>query len=288
MLPRMKVICEEACKLVEEGKADMLILSDTATCSSRAPIPSILILSYVNTELAKRGLLPKTGIVIESGEVFNVHHLTTLLSFGAAGIHPWLSYNAIDYLVSTNPKSYENYGHAIDEGIFKIMSKVGICTVQSYRNTGAHDIIGLSQEVMDMCFPRHSTPLGGLSFEQIAGETLEKHRVAFDAQQGEETSVLPNPGEYHFRSNVGSKVKTEAHVDTPKSIVGLQKAARSRSAKDYAEFSEVRELLNTCTLLSFTRNTTRTLLKLHFVDSWNSLKLRNIFLWILWNLFKTS
>ena len=234
LLPRMKEICEEACKLVEEGKADLLILSDTATCEKRAPIPSLLMLSMLNTEMSKRGLLAKTGIVIESGEVFDVHHLTCLVSFGAAAVHPYLAYQVID-MISSNTNAYANYGHAIDEGIYKIMSKVGICTVQSYRNSGAHDIIGLSQDVMDACFPRHQTALGGLSFEQIARETLERHKAAFEKDHT--IDVLPNPGEYHYRANVQDKVNPESHVDTPKSIVGLQKAAKSRSAKDYEEFS---------------------------------------------------
>ena len=120
------------------------------------------------------------------------------------------------------------------------MSKVGICTVQSYRNSEAHEIIGISKEVLKKCFQRHKSSLGGLSFAQIAAETLERHKIAYleDNVELDEDAILPNPGEFHYRSYVEPHVKPEAHVDTPASIIHLQKASKSRNEKDYAKFTE--------------------------------------------------
>lgn len=237
--PSLKQVAVRACEAVSSGRADLLILSDRAAGEGRVAIPPLLVAGYVSTELSRAGLLSKTSLIMETGECFDVHHVTALCSFGAAAVHPYMAYVALDRVCGHVADAYGNYRKAVEDGIYKVLAKVGVCTAQSYRNSGLHELIGLGNEVTSACFPYHSSPLGGITFEQIAMETLQRHANGYKRQiLGIGSGLLPNPGELHFRSAVDPLLPSEQHLDTPAAIASLQSAARTRSKTDFATFSK--------------------------------------------------
>jgi len=183
----------------------ILVISDENVSSERAPIPSLLAVGAVRTALMREGHRTRTSIVVQTDDCREAHHFACLLGYGAEAIYPRLALATVASLASrgrTRDKgSVEevllNYRNAIEEGVLKILSKMGISTVDSYRGAQIFDAVGIGPEVIDLCFAGTPSPIGGLGFVELAEEVLARHAEAF----GSEKPTLANPGFVKFRKD---------------------------------------------------------------------------------------
>ncbi len=224
-------ICFEAKSLILDGY-NILILSDKNISKVNAPIPSLLAVSAVHHYLIKQGLRMKTSLIVETGEARELHHFAVLFGYGAEALNPYLVFNTISSLVSSDDYevSEKNFIKASGKAIQKIMSKMGISTLKSYCGAQIFDAIGISGEVIDQYFPGTATPIGGINLKQIQRETIDRYSKSFRID--EETEALDVGGEYAFR------VRGEKHSWSPSSITNLQKAVRINSKAHFSEFSD--------------------------------------------------
>ncbi len=220
------------------------------------PIPILLALAAVNRALVEAGLRSSIGLIVESGEVREVHHFAVLLGYGATAINPYLALETVSALFPNDTvKAASNYINAIDKGLLKIMSKMGISTLRSYRSAQIFEIVGLAQDVVDRCFAGTPSRVGGLGFNEIEEveewksgkvegceeEEVEKWKSGkvegceeeewksgkVEKCEGEETDLLPPGGLYRYRKNA------ESHTWTPSSLASFRQAVREG---DYAKF----------------------------------------------------
>ena len=221
---------EDAESAIDSG-AGILVISDRESNENNAPIPSLLATGAVHhylTKARKRGL---AGIVVESGDARETHHMALLLGFGASAICPYVAYETIDevireglYGISPNLDplvARKNFVTACDKGLLKIMSKMGISTVASYTGAQIFESIGLDNSVIDLCFTGTSSRLKGVGFETLAEEVLNRHRHAFPDNSGSTSHrTLEVGGEYQWRR------EGEHHLFNPETIFRLQHATR--------------------------------------------------------------
>jgi glutamate synthase domain-containing protein 2/glutamate synthase domain-containing protein 1/glutamate synthase domain-containing protein 3 len=231
-------------KLVAEAKAAvkddacMLIISDRQAKQNYAAIPSLLATAAVHNGLLKAGLRADSGIIVESGEPREVMHYCLLCGYGANGINPYLAFECLDELHRQGelPTEMEpvqiadNYIAAIKKGILKTMSKMGISTLRSYHTAGLFEAIGLNKEFVDEFFTNTSSRIGGIGLDELAKETLIRHKDAFSPRPAGDLD-LEFGGEYHYR------IKGEAHLWNPVTISRLQQAVRNNDQKAYDDFS---------------------------------------------------
>ncbi|MEN9951239.1 MAG: glutamate synthase large subunit [Bacteroidota bacterium] len=245
-------ICRYAVDAVEDG-FEVLILQDRAIDSDHAPIPSLLSTSAIHHHLIRKGYRGKVGIIVEAGDVFEVHHFACLLGFGATAINPYLALSSIrDMRLSGKidtqldpEKLKKNYIKAINEGLLKVFSKMGISTLQSYQGAQIFEIIGLNREVVDKYFTGAVSRIEGMGLDEIAREALAKHNLGF-SRKSIPVDRLPVGGVYQW------KRKGEFHLFNPQTIHLLQHATRSG---DYNIFKKYSKLVNdqgekACTLRS--------------------------------------
>ncbi len=245
-------ICRYAVDAVEDG-FEVLILTDRAIDSEHAPIPSLLAISAVHHHLIRKGLRGKVGLVVEAGDVWEVHHFACLIGFGATAINPYLALSSIrDMKLSGKMKTdldvedlKKNYIKAVNEGLLKVFSKMGISTLQSYQGAQIFEIVGLNKNVVDKYFTGAISRIEGMGLDEIAMENLAKHRFAFSnkTMQSEQLQV---GGLYHW------KRKGEFHLFNPQTIHLLQYSTRMN---DYVTFKKYTKLVNeqsekACTLRS--------------------------------------
>jgi glutamate synthase (NADPH/NADH) large chain len=229
-------LCEKTTSKVKSGY-NIIILSDRLTNANRVPIPALLATSAVHHHLIREGLRTSVGLVIETGEAREVHQFCTLAGFGAEAINPYLAFDTIEELrhsLNENISSKEaskRYIKALDKGILKVMSKMGISTYQSYCGAQIFDSIGLDHSVIDKYFTGTNCKIGGMTLKEISIETLNRHRDAFDSPEILENS-LEVGGEY------AQRVRGEDHAWDYNSITSLQHAVRSKSPDSYEKFSE--------------------------------------------------
>ncbi|WP_375419472.1 glutamate synthase large subunit, partial [uncultured Hymenobacter sp.] len=234
-------LCRYAEDAVNDG-FEVLILSDRALDSEHAPIPSLLAVSAVHHHLIKQGCRGSVGLVVEAGDVWEVHHFACLLSFGATAINPYLALATIRTMQQAgqlaapdpDPLIY-NYIKAVCDGLLKIFSKMGISTLQSYHGAQVFEILGLNQAVVDAYFCGAVTRIGGLGLDEIARETLYKHFQGFKSTTSEEQNLLPDGGLYHWRR------RGEAHAFNPETVHLLQHATRTNN---YATYQRYARLIN--------------------------------------------
>ena len=230
-------LCVDAEKAVDEGK-NYIILSDRDINENTAPIPSLLAVSAVHHHLIKKRKRMQIDIVVESAEPREVMHFALLFGYGASIINPYMSFAVIDKLVKDKAiqldyqKAEENYVHAINKGILKIMSKMGICTLRSYRSSQIFEAVGIHTDVIDKYFAGTVSRIGGIGMSEIAEEVLIPHRKAFIKEQQPE--VLTE-GVFSYRK-LG-----EHHAWNPESIALLQWSTRSGN---YSKFKEYSALVN--------------------------------------------
>jgi len=227
----VKRLCWEATEAVL-ADVNVLIVSDRGTSDSRIPIPMALATGAVHHHLIRQGLRMQTGLVVETGEAREVHHMCVLAGYGAEAINPWLAFDTIGALAGNDPAraeaAKEKYVKALGKGILKVMSKMGISTYQSYCGAQIFDSIGLSQKLVDTYFTGTSVTIDGVGLAEIADETGRRHRSAF----APESNLLDSGGMW------AQRVTGEAHAWTFDSIANLQHAVRGAIPEKYRAFAQ--------------------------------------------------
>lgn len=252
-------LCRYAVDAVEDG-FEVIILTDRAIDSDHAPMPSLLATAAVHHHLIRKGYRGQVGIIVEAGDVWEVHHFACLIAFGATAINPYLALSSIRDMKLSNKLKTEldvdylkkNYIKAVNEGLLKVFSKMGISTLQSYQGAQIFEIIGLNKKVVDMYFTGATSRIEGMGLDEIAKETLAKHYFAF-GKKDIPVDRLPVGGVYQW------KRKGEFHLFNPQTIHLLQHATKTN---DYTTFKKYSKLINdqsekACTLRSlfqFKRN----------------------------------
>ncbi len=237
----MDELCLRASQAVDEGYA-YLILSDRGVDRDWAPIPALLATAGVHHHLIREGKRVKVGLVIETGEPREVHHMALLLGYGGGAINPYLAFETLDDMIGQgmlptldHKSAVKNYIKALNKGVLKVISKMGISTIQSYRAAQIFEAIGLAKDFVDRYFTWTASRIGGIGIDVVAAEVLLRHHRAFpDRPLGE--PELDWGGEYQWRRD------GEYHLFNPETVFKLQHATR---AKQYAVFKEYTDLVNT-------------------------------------------
>jgi len=245
-------LCRYAVDAVEDG-FEVLILTDRAIDSDHAPIPSLLACAAVHHHLIRKGYRGQVGIIIEAGDVWEVHHFACLIGFGATAINPYLALSTIRDMKLTNKIQTEldvehlkkNYIKAVSDGLLKVFSKMGISTLQSYQGAQIFEILGLNKNVVDKYFTGATSRIEGMGLDEIAKEALAKHLFSF-SRKDIPVERLPVGGIYQW------KRKGEFHLFNPQTIHLLQYSTRMN---DYSIFKKYSKLINdqsekACTLRS--------------------------------------
>ena len=229
LVARLDQIRSEVSSAINEG-ARIIVLSDRDGDAENAPIPSLLLTSAVHHHLIREKTRTKVGLVVESGEVREVHHVALLIGFGAAAVNPYLAMESAEDLVRqgvitgiTPEKAVRNLIKSLGKGVLKVMSKMGVSTIASYTGAQIFEAIGLSAEVVDEYFVGATSRLGGAGIEIIAQETIKRHHIAYPPG-GEIPGAkkLQIGGEYQWRR------EGEPHLFDPETVFTLQHATRSK------------------------------------------------------------
>ncbi len=245
-------LCRYAVDAVQDG-FEVLILTDRAIDSDHAPIPSLLATAAVHHHLIKKGYRGQVGLIVEAGDVWETHHFACLIGFGATAINPYLALSSIREMKMSGKLQTEldvddlkkNYVKAVNEGLLKVFSKMGISTLQSYQGAQIFEIIGINKAVVDAYFTGATSRIEGMGLDEIARETLTKHYFAF-SKKDKAVDRLPVGGVYQW------KRKGEFHLFNPQTIHLLQDATKKN---DYSQFKKYSALVNdqsqhACTLRS--------------------------------------
>jgi len=242
-------ICEEAHDAIARG-INIIILSDRAIGPQRAPIPALLAVSAVHHHLVRDGTRLQCGLAIETGEARQVHHIATLIGYGASVVNPWLMFETVAEQVAegllvdaagqalNGDEAEEAVRKAIGKGLLKTISKMGISTVQSYCGAQIFEAVGLSRSLIDRHFTGTASRIGGIGIDVLAAETLTRHERGFPAA-GAPGELLPVGGVYAWRRD------GEHHMWNPDTIALLQHAVRGGGEEAYREFARVSDELAT-------------------------------------------
>lgn len=235
----LKHLCEAAIKAVDDGFS-VLILSDREADQQHAPIPALLATAAVHQHLIRAEKRTRCGLVIESGEPREVHHFCTLIGYGASGINPYLAFESLEALLekgavqSVGPKTMiKSYIKAINKGVLKVMSKMGISTLQSYQGAQIFEALGLSTAVVDQYFTGTPSRIGGIGLAEIHQEILTRHQRAYPAQKIPANPDLESGGKYQWRR------EGEHHQFNPLVIAKLQQSVRDNNPQTYQEYSDL-------------------------------------------------
>jgi len=269
----IQLMCEAADRVIAKGH-NILILSDRGIDRDNAAIPSLLAVSALHHHLIRQGTRTRASILLESGEPREVHHYALLLGYGVSAVNPYLVFETLDDMIREgmlrgvkHEKAVKNYIKASTKGVVKVLSKMGISTIQSYRGAQIFEAVGLKKELIDQYFTWTESRVGGIGLDTIAEETLKHHNRAFAEQEGAERE-LDSGGDYQWRKD------GEDHLFSPQTIHTLQMASRSNDYKLYKKFSslvqgENRKHLTLRSLLSFKKG--RTPVALEEVESVDSI-----------------
>jgi glutamate synthase domain-containing protein 2/glutamate synthase domain-containing protein 1/glutamate synthase domain-containing protein 3 len=239
---RLYDLCGEAANYVEHG-ANILILSDRNLGPERVAIPSLLAVAAVHQHLVRRGTRTRTGLVIESGEPREIHHMATLIGYGAAAINPYLMFESLDELADrlllpvelTIEEAENNIVKAIGKGLLKTISKMGISTIQSYCGAQIFEAVGLDPYVIENFFKGTPSRIGGVGFEQLSTEAMERH---FRAYPRTDRELLPVGGVLQWRRD------GELHVWNPDTVAKLQHAVQGQNGDSRATYAQYAEMVN--------------------------------------------
>ncbi|XP_010266511.1 PREDICTED: glutamate synthase 1 [NADH], chloroplastic isoform X1 [Nelumbo nucifera] len=252
-------ICSEAHEAIKEGFT-ILVLSDRAFSPNRVAVSSLLAIGAVHHHLVEKLERTRIGLIVESAEPREVHHFCTLVGYGADAICPYLAIETIWRLQIDGkipPKAsgefhskeelVKKYFKASNYGMMKVLAKMGISTLASYKGAQIFEALGLSSEVIQKCFAGSPSRVEGATFEMLARDALRLHEMAFPTRAlppgSAEAVALPNPGDYHWRKG------GEIHLNDPLAMAKLQEAARSNSVAAYREYSKrIQELNKSCNL----------------------------------------
>ncbi len=243
-------VCSEVEAGIDEG-CELLILSDRNITADQIPIPALLAMGAVQQHLVACGKRHLSGIIIETGEAREVHHFATLVGYGASGINPYLVFESLVDLKQrgyipediTIEEATENYINAVKKGLLKVMSKMGISTLRSYRGSQMYEALGLNSEFMSSYFPSTASRIEGIGIDTIEKETIERHTSGFRFDE-KRLDHLDSGGIYRYRKN------TTKHRFTPLAIIKLQEAVRTGSYSAFKEYSaEINDIEhNLCSL----------------------------------------
>ncbi|MEO6037967.1 MAG: glutamate synthase central domain-containing protein, partial [Saprospiraceae bacterium] len=223
-------LCAQAEHLVRNGH-NLLVFSDRMADEQQAPLPALLAVGAVHQHLIRTGLRHATALIVETGEVREVHQLAVLFGYGANAVHPYLALAS----VAAGSGKAEYLHKAYDKGLLKIMSKMGVSTLQSYIGAQLFEAVGLGAEVIERCFTGTVSRLGGLGFDDLADEVLAFHRLAFPEKEVglPADALLPHGGLYQWQRD------GEAHLFNPQTIHLLQHAVRSNQYKIYQKYAQL-------------------------------------------------
>ncbi|MCX2720790.1 glutamate synthase large subunit [Lentiprolixibacter aurantiacus] len=235
----LESILKQAEAAIDQG-ANIIILSDRNLSEEKAPIPALLACSYVNSGLRAIGKRSRLSIIIESGEPREVHHFALLFGFGASAINPYLVNEIIgEQIEAQDIKEYsfeeaiKNYNKAVGKGILKVMNKIGISTLNSYRGSQLFECIGIGTRVVDKYFPNTPTRIQGIGLYEIEKEIAKRHKKAFEKEEVAANLDLEIGGEYRWRRD------GEKHMFNPLTIAKLQKAVRNNEPTTYKEYASL-------------------------------------------------
>jgi glutamate synthase domain-containing protein 2/glutamate synthase domain-containing protein 1/glutamate synthase domain-containing protein 3 len=227
-----------ASEAVKAGST-ILILSDRGVSDEYAPIPSLLATAGVHHHLVREGTRTRCALVVESGDAREVHHVALLIGYGAGAVNPYLAFETLDDMIQqrvleglTHDRAVSNYIRALNKGILKVMSKMGISTLQSYCGAQIFEAIGLEQSFVDRYFTWTASRIGGVGIDVVAREVAHRHRYAYPGRPGAATD-LDAGGEYRWRRD------GEFHLFNPETVQTLQHATRSGQYEIYKDYTRV-------------------------------------------------
>ncbi len=233
-------ICDEASEAIAAGDS-LIILSDRAVAADRIAVSTLLAAGGVHHHLVARSERTRIGIIVETGEAREVHHHCMLIGFGVDAINPYMAFEALfqaqregmldDQKFSDDEQIVAAYRKAVAKGMLKVMAKMGISTLQSYKGAQIFEAVGLASEVIERCFVGTPSRVEGVGFAVLAEENLRRHEMAYPSVETQLIPVLQNPGDFHWRD------KGERHMWNPDTISALQQATRSNSRDAYKKFS---------------------------------------------------
>jgi glutamate synthase (NADPH) large chain len=263
-------VCAEAESAIDDGFS-IVILSDRAMGRDRVPLSSLLATGAVHHHLVRKTKRTRIGIIVESGEAREVHHHCLLVGYGADAINPYLAFESLWHSrregllqrpegsdrsdqsgegkehpaieAGSNGEAYDpvtkedhdlvaSYRKGVAKGMLKVMAKMGISTLQSYKGAQIFEAVGLKDDVINRCFAGTASRIQGVDFNVLAEESLRRHALGYPEQLGDRLPILPNPGEFHWRAD------GERHMWDPPAIADLQVAARSGSVDAYRRFAD--------------------------------------------------
>ncbi|PZD95510.1 glutamate synthase large subunit [Paenibacillus sambharensis] len=235
----LKTMCEAADRVIAHGH-NIIILSDRGIDKENAAIPALLAVSALHHHLIRTGMRTKVSLMLESGEPREVHHFALLLGYGVSAVNPYLAFETLDDMIRqgmlrgiSHEKAVKNYIKAATKGVVKILSKMGISTIQSYRGAQIFEAVGLKEEVIDEFFTWTPSRIGGIGLDVIADEALKAHKRGYDDKEGVDLE-LDSGGEYQWRKD------GEEHLFNPQTIHTLQMSTR---ANDYALYKKYSHLV---------------------------------------------
>jgi glutamate synthase (NADPH/NADH) large chain len=234
----MDALCAQASDAVAAGHT-IVILSDRGVSQEFAPIPSLLATAGVHHHLVREGLRTRCALLIESGDAREVHHVALLMGYGAGAVNPYLAFETLDDMIQqrqlegiTHERAVANYIQSLNKGILKVMSKMGISTLQSYCGAQIFEAVGLDAAFVDRYFTWTASRIGGIGTAVVAEEVMRRHARAFPSRPGADTD-LDGGGEYQWRRD------GEQHLFNPETVFKLQHATRSGQFQVYREFTEL-------------------------------------------------
>ena len=231
MSAALSKLCTSAEKAVGDGY-NVLILSDRAVNVSQVPIPALLACAGVHHHLVRAGLRTSTGLVVDTGSAREVHHFALLAGYGAEAICPWLAFDSINAMAEGKKEGTKKFIKAIGKGLYKVMSKMGISTYQSYCGAQIFEAIGLNNAFVAKYFTGTASNIEGIGIEQVAEEAVRVHGLAY-SEDPVLAGALDAGGEYAFR------VRGEEHMWTPDSIAKLQHSTKQNSYATYKEYAKI-------------------------------------------------
>ncbi|XP_012539553.2 putative glutamate synthase [NADPH] isoform X1 [Monomorium pharaonis] len=249
LLKTLNRVHDEANAAARNGY-QLLVLSDRQGGPTRVPVSSLLALGAVHHHLIEERQRMKVGLILETAEAREVHHICVLLGYGADAICPYLVFEMAKNLRAdhvfdetvTDDVIFKNYADAMERGIAKVMAKMGISTLQSYKGAQIFEAVGLADEVIDKCFKGTHSRIGGVTFDILGKEAFERHQITY-WDKPMDILVIRNPGIYHWRSG------GEKHINDPASIASLQDYVVSKNNSAYENYRKTTmEMVKSCTL----------------------------------------
>jgi glutamate synthase (NADPH) large chain len=234
----LATLIEEACAAIERG-ANLIVLTDRGVSEQMAPIPSLLACSGLHHEMVRRGLRARAGLIVECGDAREVHHFALLLGYGAGTINPYVAFETLGDMIRRDvitgfdhDEAVYRYRKAIKKGVVKVMSKMGISTIQSYRGAQIFEAIGLNEEFVRTYFDKTASRVGGIGLEEIARETLYHHHRAFGSRESS-PDVLLEGGQYQWRRD------GEQHLFNPETVFRLQHATQAGRFDIFKKYTQL-------------------------------------------------